>query len=88
MVCFPFDSSLGTFPFVCSGPFCLRARILFRAYRKIPIISPGLIFVQKTFLLGLFRGSLFLEGLVIGKNFAFQNGFGLLTKTEKTKITA
>ena len=40
-------------------------------YCKIPIISPGLIFVQKAFLLGLFSGSLFSEGLIIGGNFAF-----------------
>ena len=48
-------------------------------HRKIPIISPGLIFVQKAFLLGLF--SSFSEGLIIGRNFAFQNGLGLTTKT-------
>ena len=41
-------------------------------YRKISIINPGLIFVQKVFSLGLFS-----EGLVIGRNFSFQNGFGL-----------
>ena len=41
-------------------------------YRKIPIISPGVIFVQKAFLLGLFS-----EGFIIGGNFAFQNGLGL-----------
>ena len=45
-------------------------------YRKIPIVSPGLIFVQKTLLLCLFS-----EGLIIGRNFAFQNGFGLTLKT-------
>ena len=50
---------------------------------KIPIISPELRFDQKAFLLGLFS-----EGLVIGRNFAFQNRFGLSTKTAKnTKIT-
>ena len=38
-------------------------------FLKIPVISPGLIFVQKAFLLGLF-----LEGLVIGRNLAFHNG--------------
>ena len=27
-----------------------------------------------------FRGSLFLEGLIIGRNFAFQNGLGLTIK--------
>ena len=51
-------------------------------YRKIPIISPGFIFVQKAFLLGLFSGE-----LIIGGNFALQNGFGLTIKTVKnTKI--
>ena len=45
-------------------------------YRKIPIISPGLIFVQKAFLLGLFS-----EELIIGRNFAFRNGLGLTIKT-------
>ena len=44
-------------------------------YRKIPIISPGLIFVQKAFLV-----SLFSEGLIFGWNFAFQNGSGLTIK--------
>ena len=48
---------------------------MFLVYRKIPIISPGLIFVQKAFLLGLF-----LEGLIIGRNFAFQNGLGWTIK--------
>ena len=53
-------------------------------YRKILIISPGLISVQKAFLLGLF-----LEELVIGRNFAFQNGYDLSIKTAKNiKITA
>ena len=41
-------------------------------YRKIPIISPGLIFDQKTFLL-----SLFSEGNIIERNFAFQNRLDL-----------
>ena len=60
-------------------------------YRKIPIISPGLIFVQKAFLLGLFSGELifdfFSEGLVIGSNFAFQNGIGFSKTAKNTKIT-
>ena len=30
--------------------------------RKIPIISPGLIFVQKAFLVGLFSGELIYGG--------------------------
>ena len=43
---------------------------------KIPIISPGLIFVQKAFLVGLF-----FEGLTSGGDFAFQDGLGLKSKT-------
>ena len=36
-----------------------------------------------------FRGSVFSDGLVIGRNFSFQNGFGLSTKTAKdTRTTA
>ena len=54
-------------------------------YRKVPIISPGLIFVQKAVLLAYFRGSLFSEGLIIGRTFAFQNGFGLTIKTASVK---
>ena len=44
-------------------------------YHKISIISPGLIFVQKAFWLDLFS-----EGLIIGRNFAFQNELGLTIK--------
>ena len=63
---------------------CFVASANASIYCKIPIISPGLMFVQKAVLL-----SLFSEGLVIGSNFAFQNGFGLSIKTAKnTKITA
>ena len=55
-------------------------------YCKVPIISPGVIFVQKVFLPGLFSGGggLFSEGLVVGRNFAFENGFGLSIKQLKT----
>ena len=34
-------------------------------YRKIPIISPGLIFVQKAFLVGVFSGGLIFGGAVV-----------------------
>ena len=54
-------------------------------YRKILIIRPGLIFVQKPFLWAFFRGSVFSEGLFIGGNFAFQNGFGFLIKDNSLK---
>ena len=46
-------------------------------YHKVPIISPGIIFVQKAFLLGLFSGNLFSEGLTIGRNFAFFKWLGI-----------
>ena len=50
-------------------------------YREIPTVSPGLIFVQKAFLLGLFSGGVyFTEGLIIGRNFTFQNGLRLIIK--------
>ena len=35
-------------------------------------------------MLGLFSGSLFSEGLIIGRNFAFQNWLGLTIKTAAT----
>ena len=38
-------------------------------YRKIAIISPGLIVVQKAFCWTYFRGAYFSEGLIIGGNF-------------------
>ena len=54
---------------------------IFCRYRKTPIISPGLIFVQRVLLWILFPGGLFSEGLSIGRDFAFQNGLELTTKT-------
>ena len=53
-------------------------------YRKIPIISPGFMFVQKAY----FRGRLFLEGLIIGTNFAFQNALGLTLNINTTKTAS
>ena len=47
-----------------------------RRYRKIPLITPGLTFVRKAFLAGLFSG-----WLILGGSFALQNGFGLTVKT-------
>ena len=48
------------------------------SYRKIPIISPRLWW---TYLQGGGGGGLFSAGLIIGGNFAFQNGLGLTIKT-------
>ena len=64
-----------------------QTRNVFGTFKKR---APGLKFDQKAFLLGLFSGELiFSEGLVIGRNFAFQNWFGLSLKRAKhTKITA
>ena len=51
----------------------------------MPIISPGLIFIQKAVLLGLFSGggTYFRRRLIIGGNFAFKNGLGLTIKQLK-----
>ena len=43
--------------------------LMFVNYRKIPIISPGLIFVQKALLLGLFLGELIFGGAYYWKEF-------------------
>ena len=39
------------------------------AYRKPPNISPGLIFVRKHFLVGLYMGGLYTGGLIYGQDF-------------------
>ena len=45
-------------------------------YRKIPIISPGLIFVQKAFLMGLFSGEAkFRRGLLLEGILRFKMGW-------------
>ena len=66
-------------PPIRSGFFCFPI-FFFLKYRKFPIISPELIFVQKAFWWAYFRGRLFSEGLNIGGNFAFQNGLDLTIK--------
>ena len=38
-------------------------------YRKISVISPGIIFIQKAFLLGLFLGELIFGGAYYWKEF-------------------
>ena len=43
-----------------------------QTYRQIPKISPGACIFQRPFLTGLF-----LEGLIYGGKFAFQNRLGL-----------
>ena len=62
----------------------LRCLQLILGYRKIPIISPGLIFVQKAFLLGLFSGELIFGGAYYWREVAFRNGLGLTIKTANT----
>ena len=49
-------------------------------YRKILIISPGLIFVQKAFLLGLFLGELIFGGAFYWKEFCVSKWVGLDNK--------
>ena len=77
MSCGPLPSSVGRDwnDFGCKGSLKWT---LWRGgweYRKIPIISPGLIFVQKAFLLGWFSGELIFGGACYRKEFWFQNGF-------------
>ena len=49
-------------------------------YRKIPTISPGPLFVERTFY-GLISGEdLFARELIIGGNVAFQKGFSFQLK--------
>ena len=58
---------------------CVQSSIIFMIdFRKVSIISPGLIFVQKAFLLAYFREAYFRRDmLVIEGYFAFQNGLRL-----------
>ena len=53
-------------------------------YGKIPIISPGLIFVQKAFKLGLFSGELIFGGAYYWKEFCVSKWVGLDNKTAST----
>ena len=58
-------------------------------YCRIPIISLGLSLFERIFYWAYSRGRLFSDGLVIGRNFAFQNKLSLTIKTTKnTQITA
>ena len=49
-----------------------QASYNYSEYRKIPKVSPGAYIFQRPFLRGLF-----LEGLINGGKFAFQNRLGL-----------
>ena len=51
--------------------------------------SPGLVFVQRAFMVGLFLGELIGE-VYFWRNIAFQNGLGLTIKlaAQNTKTTA
>ena len=62
--------------FITTEPKLLYTVIHIVTYRKIPAISPGLMFVPKAFLVDLFS-----EGLIIGGNFGFQNALDLTIKT-------
>ena len=58
--------------------------LYFCKYLKIPIISPGLIFVQKAVLLGLFLGELIFGGAYYWKEFCVSKWVGLDNKTATT----
>ena len=51
-----------------------------RKYRKISIISPGLIFVQKAVLLGSFSGEVIVGGAYYWKEFCVSKWVGLDNK--------
>ena len=51
-----------------------------RKWRKIPIINPGLIIVQKAFLVGLFSGELIFGGAYYWREFYVSKWVGLDTK--------
>ena len=52
-------------------------------YRKIPIIIPGLIFVQKAFLLGLSSGELIFGGAYFRKEFCVSKWVWLVNKSSQ-----
>ena len=49
-------------------------------YRKIPIISPGLVIVHKAFLLGLFSRELIFGGACYRKEFCISKWVWLVNK--------
>ena len=56
--------------------------VCIKDYRKIPIISPGLIFVPKAFLLGLFSGELTFRAACYWKEFCVSKWVGLDNKKQ------
>ena len=64
-------------PFNC-GLLCLR---LFTCYtRKIPIMYPGHVFVQKAFLMGIFSGELIFGGPYYQREVCVSKWVGLDSK--------
>ena len=57
--------------------------ILERRCHKILILNPGLIFVKKAVLLGLFLGELIFGGACYWKGFCISNGFRLTKNSLK-----
>ena len=66
---------------MCIFIFCLFPSIY---PRKIPIIGPGLIFVQKAVFLGLFSGELIFGEAYYWKEFCVSKWVGLGSKTAST----
>ena len=67
----------GCFSFMLTVSLSRRTLVL---YRKIPIISPGLIFVQKAFVVGLFLGDLNFGGAYYSREFCVSIWVGLDSK--------
>ena len=65
----------------------LYAVLILNEYRKIQIISPGLIFVQKAVLLGLFLEELIFRGAYYWKEFCFSKWVGLDNKSSLKQLT-
>ena len=75
--------NFGQFCHLCRKFPRIRVQFHYNAnvkYCKIPIISPGLIFVQKALLLGLFSGELIFRGAYYWKEFCVWKWVGLDNK--------
>ena len=54
-----------------------KVKCYFAKYRKIPIVSRGLVFVQKAFLMGLFSGERNFGGAYWWREFCVSKWVGL-----------
>ena len=72
-----FSHQLNLYTVICQQRFGPPLILFSRSYRKIPIISPGLIFVQKAFLLDLVSGEPIFGGAYYRKKFCVSKWVGL-----------